>query len=75
MESDVLTGELLFEVLAHVVAVDAVAVADGEEVQSQLVQHVGHQDVGVLILLVGVAGLVADGGGVGELGDAIEPLA
>ena len=70
----ILTRELFFEVLAHVVAVHAVAIAHGEEMQSQLIQHVGHEDVGVLILLVWVSRLVAHGRGVGELGDAIEPF-
>lgn len=72
---EVLTGEFVFQVLADVVAVVAVAVTNSEEVQAQLVEHVGDQDVRVLVALVWVLGLVADGGGVGKLGDAVESLA
>ena len=51
---------MLFDIGADVVAVHAVAIADREEVQAQLAQHVGHEYVGVLIRLVWIARLVAD---------------
>ena len=51
------------------------AVAHGEEVQPQLIEHVWHQNVRVLVLLVRIAWLVSDRGRVRKLGDAVEPLA
>ena len=66
---------MLFDIGAYVVTVHAVAITDREEVQAQLAQHVGHEHVGVLVWLIWIAGLVADGCGEGELGDAIEAFA
>lgn len=54
------------------VAIDAVAVAHSEKVESQVTHHVWNQDVGVLVLLVRVSWLVADAGCKCELGDAVE---
>lgn len=67
-----LTWQFLFHILANVVSIYAVAVAYREEVEAELVQHVGHQDVAVLVLLVWVAGLVTYRCCVGELRDAVE---
>ena len=57
------------------VTVGSVAVAHCEEVEAELVQHVWDKDVGVLVALVLVLGLVAHRGSVGELGNAVEPFA
>lgn len=40
----------------------------------ELLQHVRDKYIRVLVLLVGVARLVADGGREGKLGDAVEAL-
>jgi len=53
-------GKMLFNIGADMVTVHAVAIADGEEVQTQLAQHVGYEHVGVLVWLVWIARLVAD---------------
>jgi len=53
-------GKMLFDIGADMVTVHAVAIADGEEVQTQLAQHVGYEHVGVLVWLVWIARLVAD---------------
>lgn len=50
------------------------AVAHAEEMEPEVVHHVGHQDVNVLVLLVWVAWLVAHARGESELGDAVELL-
>ena len=42
--------------------------------QAQLLEHVWHEYVGVLVLLVRIAGLVADRGRERKLRDAVEPL-
>ena len=62
----------LFDVGRGMVPVYAMAVANGEEVEAQLVEHVRHQDVSVLVLLVRVARLMADRGCEGKLSDAVE---
>ena len=52
--------------------VDAMTVADYEEVKALLAAHVWSQCVRILVDLVRIAGLVAAGGGKGKLRDGIE---
>lgn len=63
---------VFFDELRCQMAVDAVPVADSEEVESKVAHHVRNKDVRVLVLLIRVAWLVADAGGKRKLGDAIE---
>ena len=56
------------------VPVYAMAIADREEMQSELSKHVRDEYIGVLIRFVRVAGLVADRRGKCKLRDAVESL-
>lgn len=67
-------GQALFDVGGHVMAVGAVTITHREEMQAQLLEHVRHEYVRVLILLVWVARLVTDGRGESEFGNAVEAL-
>ena len=53
-------------------AVDAVTVADCEQVKTLLTTHVGRECVGVLVHLIGVARLVATGCCEGKFSDCVE---
>lgn len=50
------------------------AVANREEVETQLAQHVRHKNVRVLVLFVGVTRLMANARRKGELRYAVESL-
>lgn len=63
-----------FHILRGVVAVDAVAITDAEEVEAKVAHHVWNQNVGVLVLLVRIARLVANARCKRKLGDAVEPF-
>ena len=52
----------------------SMSVAHREEMQAKLLEHVGHEDVRVLILFVRIAGLVTYGRGESKLGNTIESL-
>jgi hypothetical protein len=56
------------------VPIDTMAVAHSEQVEAQLAENVGHQNVRILILFLGVPGNMANAGGEREFSDAIEPL-
>lgn len=54
--------------------VEAVAIADSEEMQPKLASHVWTQNVAVLVWLVGVARLMPNARRKSKLGDAVELL-
>ena len=56
------------------VPIDSMAVANCEEMEAQLAQHVWYENIRVLIGFVRVAGLVTDRRGKSKLCYAIEPL-
>ena len=66
--------EALLDVCGHVVPVGSVAIAHREEVQAQLLKHVRHEDVRVLVLLVWVAWLMTHGRREGKLRNTIKSL-
>ena len=66
--------QALLDVSGHVVTICSVSIAHREEMQAELLEHIGHEDVRVLILLVWIAGLVTYGCGESKLGNAIESL-
>jgi len=63
-----------FYVRAHVVTVQAMPVANWEEMQTKLTEQVRNQDVRVLVLFVRIAGLVANRSRKGKLRNAIKPF-
>ena len=69
-----LARQLCLDVGGDFVAVDAVAVADDEQVEALLPAHVRRQRVRVLVNFVGIAWLMAARSGEGKLGDCIETL-
>ena len=68
------SGQVLLNELGDMVPVDSMTVADTEEMKAQLVDDIGHENVGVLVLLVWVAWLMAHTRSKGKLGDAVKPL-
>ena len=66
--------QLLFDVTADFVAVDAVAITDDEQMEALLTAHVGRQRIRILVDLVRVARLMTTGCGKSKLCDGVETL-
>lgn len=52
--------QVLLDVVAHMVPVGAMPVADGEEVQTQLAYHVWHKDVAILVHFLWIIWVVSN---------------
>lgn len=69
-----LTWDHLLDVLTYMMTISSVPITNCEDVLAQLVVDVGHQNIGVLVLLLRVAWNVTNTCCKSKLSDAIEPF-
>ena len=70
----ILTWNHLFDVLTYMVTINTMAVTDSEKVKPEFILEIGHQNIGVLVLLCWITWNVSDTCCKSKLRDTIKPF-